>query len=169
MQANALSRSLRRIRSAPAEHVAPLVVAAHLQPAAVFLKQFKEVVGLHEHVGEFEEGEAVVRRHARLVAFGGEHLVDGEHGADVAHKLDEIQAAQPVSVVGDDGLAVRKIEEAAHLLLDMRDVVVDGFDGHHLAHVGLAGGVADHRRAAAHQGNGAMAERCMCAIAMIGM
>ena len=49
--------------------------------------------------------------------------------------------------------------------LILRDVVVDGFDGHHLAHVGLAGGVADHRRAAAHQGDGAMARAlhvCHC-------
>ena len=38
----------------------------------------------------------------------------------------------------------------------MRNVAVDGLHGHHLAHVGLAGRIADHRRAAAHQRDGAV-------------
>ena len=139
-----------------AEHVAPLVIAAHFQPAAVAVEQLQEVVGLHEHVGEFEERQTVVGRHARLVAVSGQHLVDGEHRADVAHELDEVQVAQPVRVVDDNRLVVGEIKETAHLLLDALDVVVNRLDGHHLAHVGLAGRVADHCRAAAHQRNRAM-------------
>ena len=50
----------------------------------------------------------------------------------------------------------RIIKETAHLLLDALDVMVNRLDGHHFAHVGLAGRVADHRRAAAHQRNRAM-------------
>ena len=137
-----------------AEHVAPLVVAAHLQPAAVALEQLQEVVGLHQHVRELQERQAVVRRHARLIAFGRQHLVDGEKRADVAHEVDEVQVTQPVAVVDDDGLVLREVEEPAHLLPDARDVAVDRFHGHHLAHVRLAGRVANHGGTAAHQGDG---------------
>ena len=136
-----------------AQHVAPLVVAAHLQTAAVVLEQLEEVVGLHEHVGELEEGKSVFGCHACFIAVGSQHFVDGEHGADVAHELDEVQVAQPVAVVDDNRLALGKIEEAAHLLFNLRNVVVDGFNGHHLAHIGLSGRVANHRGAAAHQRN----------------
>ena len=54
-------------------------------------------------------------------------------------------------------LALGEIEEAAHLLLDAAQRCWSMvLHGHHLAHVGLAGGVADHRRAAAHQRDGAV-------------
>ena len=37
------------------DDVAPLIRAAHLQPAAVALVQLDEIVGLQNHVVEFEE------------------------------------------------------------------------------------------------------------------
>jgi hypothetical protein len=42
------------------DDVAPLVGAAHLQPAAVALVQLHEVVGLQDHVVEFEEGQRLL-------------------------------------------------------------------------------------------------------------
>ena len=137
------------------EDVAPLVVAAHLHAAAIAAEQLQEVVALHEHVVELQERQALF--HALLVALGGEHAVDGEVDADLAQEVDVVEAAQPVRVVDDQGLAVRKVEEAAHLLLDAVHVVVDDLGGEHLAKVALAGGVADQARAAAHQGDGAVA------------
>ena len=136
-----------------AKHVAPLVVAAHLQTAAKALIQLQKVIALHEHVGELQEGQAVLGLHARLVAVGGEHLVDREGGANVAHEVDKVEVTQPVAIVDDNRLVLAKVEETTHLLLDLRNIIVDGLDGHHLTHVGLAGRIADHRGAAAHQGD----------------
>ena len=131
------------------EHVRPLVVAAGLQRAAVAPEQLKEVIGLHNHVVELEEGQSPL--HALLVALGGEHAVDGEQRADLAQKVDVVEVAQPVGVVGDEGgvlAAGIEIEELRHLLFDAGDVVIDSLHGHHPAQVALAGGVADHARAA---------------------
>jgi hypothetical protein len=38
------------------DDVAPLIGAAHLQHAAVTLVQLDEIIGLQDHVVEFEEG-----------------------------------------------------------------------------------------------------------------
>ena len=73
------------------------------------MEQLEEVVALHQHIGKFQKAQAVIGRHAGLVAFGGEHLVYREQGADVAHELNEVEIAQPVAVIGNDGLAVRKV------------------------------------------------------------
>ena len=140
-----------------AEHVAPLVVSAHFEAAAVAMEQLQEVVALHQHVGELQEAEAVLGRHTGLVAVRGEHLVDGELGADIAHKLDEVQVAQPVAVIDDDGVSFAEIQETGHLLFDALHVAVNGFRGQHFPHVRLAGGIADHGGSAAHQGNRLMA------------
>ena len=43
-----------------AQHVAPLVVAAELHIAAIMLEQVVEVVGLHDHVVEFQEGQTLL-------------------------------------------------------------------------------------------------------------
>ena len=42
------------------DDVAPLVGAAHLQAAAVALGELDEVVGLQDHVVEFEEGQRLL-------------------------------------------------------------------------------------------------------------
>ena len=56
-----------------AQHVGPLVVAAELHVAAVVLEQVVEVVGLHDHIVELQEGQALF--HALLIALGPEHVV----------------------------------------------------------------------------------------------
>ena len=72
-----------------AEHVAPLVVAAELQIAAVFLVERVEIVALHNHVVKLEEGEALF--HALLVAFRAQHVVDREARAHFAQQLDVVE------------------------------------------------------------------------------
>ena len=47
-------------------HIAPLIVAAKLHIAAVVLEHVVEVVALHDHVVELEEGQALL--HALLIA-----------------------------------------------------------------------------------------------------
>ena len=72
-----------------AEHIAPLVVAAELHIAAVVLEEVIEVVGLHDHVVELKEAQALF--HTLLVALGAEHIVDAEARAHLAQQLDVIE------------------------------------------------------------------------------
>ena len=65
LQLRRLSPQISRLEDAPAEicahhDVAPLVGAAHLDDAVVALVQFHEIVGLQDHVVEFEEREWLV-------------------------------------------------------------------------------------------------------------
>ena len=138
-----------------AQHIAPLVIAAELHVAAVMLEHVVEVVALHDHVVELEEGQALL--HALLIALGAQHVVDGEAGAHVAQQFDVVQIQQPVGVVQHQSLAVGEVDELLHLLLEAGGVVGDVLLGQHLAHIGAAGGVADHGGAAADEGDGLVA------------
>ena len=138
-----------------AQHVAPLVVAAELHVAAVMLEQVVEVVGLHGHVVELQEAQALL--HPLLEAFGPQHVVHGEAGADVPDEVHVVQVQEPVSVVHHLGLALAEVDEPGHLLFEAVAVVLDGLLRHHGAHVGTAGGIADHGGAAADEGDGLVA------------
>ena len=138
-----------------AQHVSPLVVAAELHIAAVLLEQHVEVVALHDHVVELQEGQTALP--ALLVALEGQHLVYAEACADFSQHVDVVEVHQPVCVVDHDSLALGKIYESAHLLLEAVDIMLNGFRSQHLSHIGLAGGVADHSGAAAQQGDGLVA------------
>ena len=137
------------------DDVAPLVVAAHLQPAAVPAVQHEVVVGLQELVVELDERQAGLEPH--LVGLEGQHPVDGEVPADVAQELDVVQGRQPFRVVEQEGLALGEIEEPRHLPTEGLRVGRDGLDGQDLPHLGLARRVADPGRAAAHERDGPMA------------
>ena len=138
-----------------AQHVAPLVIASELHIAAVVLEQVVEIVGLHGHVVELQEAQALL--HPLLEALCPEHIVHGEAGTDVPDEVDIVQVQQPVSIVHHLGLALTELNEPLHLLFEAGTVVVDGLLGHHAAHIGPARGVTDHGRAAANQGNGLIA------------
>ena len=119
------------------EDVAPLVVAAHFQYAAVFLVQHKEIVALHQHVAHFKECKAAL--HALLVAFCGKHPVNAEQGTYVAHELKEVERMQPAGVVFYyGGVFAFKVEHVRHLLLEAGSVVLYLFGGHHAAHICFA-------------------------------
>ena len=71
-----------------AEHIRPLIVAAELHIAALVLEEVVEVIGLHYHIVELEEGKSLL--HALLVTLGAEHIIDGEACADLAQKLNVV-------------------------------------------------------------------------------
>ena len=77
------------------DDIAPLVGAAHLQIAAVAARQFDVVVGLADHVVEFEEGHRLLAVEPQLDRIEGQHAVDREMPADIAQELDvaELRAA----------------------------------------------------------------------------
>ena len=65
-----------------AEHIAPLVVAAKLHIAAVFLIESVKVVALHYHIVEFKEAQALL--HALLIALRAQHIVNREARTDLS-------------------------------------------------------------------------------------
>ena len=119
------------------------------------LEQVVEVVGLHDHVVELQEAQALL--HALLVALGPEHVVHREAGAHFPQQLHIVEVHQPVGIVDHHGLALAELNEPLHLLFEAIAVVLDGLGGHHGAHVAAAGGVAHHAGAAADEGDGAVA------------
>ena len=140
-----------------AQHVGPLIVAAELHVAVVGLEEVVEIVGLHDHVVELQEAEALL--HALLVALRPEHVVHGETGPHVPQQVYVVQVQQPVGVVDHLGLALAELDEPLHLALEAGGVVVDVLPGEHFPHIGAAGGVADHGGAAADQGDGGVPRR----------
>ena len=72
---------------------------------------------------------------------------------DVAQEIDVVELGEPIGVVGHDGvaLAVAEADEMGERLADAGLVGLDLGDRQQLAALVLAGRVADHRRAAAHQ------------------
>ena len=137
------------------QHICPLVISAKLHITAVILEQAVEVVGLHNHVVEFQECESPL--HSLLIAFKGQHLVDGEACAHVPEHVHIVEIQQPVCIVYRQRLALGKINEPGHLLLEAFDIVFNGFPGHHLPHIGLAGRISDHAGAASQQNDGLVA------------
>jgi len=137
------------------QHVPPLVVAAHLQRAAVVLKKVEEVVSLEKHVVELNKIQPLLQ--PDFIAFRRQHPVDAEMASDVAQKFDVVDLREPIGVVEQQGSAVGKIDVPRKLLPDGQGVLVDLLAGQHLAHFRLAAGVADEARAAADQRDGAMA------------
>ena len=94
-----------------AEDIAPLVVTAHFELATVIPVEAEKIVALHEHIAEFEEGQAALI--ALLIAFRAEHLVYGEMDCDIAHEVHEIEIAEPVGVIDEDSTVLSlKIYEA---------------------------------------------------------
>ena len=137
------------------QDVPPLVVAAHLQGAAVLPVERQIVVGLEELVVELDEGQSLFQ--AQPIGLGGQHAVDAEMPADIAEEFDVFQGQEPVGVVDRDGPGAVEVEVAGELDEDGLALGPDGRLLEHLAHLGLAAGVADHGRPAADDGDGPVA------------
>ena len=135
-----------------AQHVAPLIVAAELHVAAVFLEQHIEVVALHNHVVELQEAQSLF--HTLLVALCSQHVVYGKACAYLAKQLYIIQLQQPVCIVYHQGLVIAEINKFAHLYLEAVTVVLNHLRSHHLTHIGTSGRISDHSCSAANQGDG---------------
>jgi hypothetical protein len=135
------------------DDVAPLVGAAHLQFAVEAAAQLEEVVGLQDQVVEFEKGQRLIAVEPQLDAVLRQHAVDREMPADIAQQRDVAQFVEPVGVIDHDRVAgpVAELQELGEDPLDPRHVAGDLIVGQQLARFVLARGVADTRRAAAHQ------------------
>ena len=131
------------------QHISPLIVTAELHITAVILEKSVEIVGLHYHVVELKESQSSF--HSLLVALECEHLVYREASTNVTKNVDVVKVHEPVSVVYHKSLAVREINETAHLLFKASNVVLDSFLCEHLSHVRLARRVAYHACSAAQQ------------------
>ena len=135
------------------DDVGPLVVTAHLQGAVVSLVQFVEVVTLHDHVVEFQEGQTSFFFHSCFEAVCSQHSVYREVYAYITQEFDVVQVSQPVAVVYDDrtAFAFIEVDETGQLVFDAGYVVVDCFNCHHFTHVSFTGRVTDHSCTAAYQ------------------
>ena len=132
-----------------------MVIAAEFEFAPVFFVQHEEIVCLHEHIVEFEEGEPPFV--ARLEALRRKHLIDGEMHADLAQKVDVVEVQKPIGVVDHDrAVFAFEVDELRHLFAETLAVIVHRFARHHKAHVRPSGRIADHARAAADQHDGLM-------------
>ena len=135
------------------DDVAPLVGAAHLQAAADAPRQFDEVVGLADHVVELDEAHLLLALEPQPHRIHRQHAVDREMPADVAQHLDPVELGQPFGIVEHDrvagagAVAQHLGEHAADLAL----LASISSTRAHRARFVLAGGVADHGGAAAHQ------------------
>src|SRR3546814_18007148 len=61
---------------------------------------FDEVVGLQDHVVEFEEAERLLALQPQLHGVEAEHAVDREMPAVVAQEVDILQLVEPVGLIG---------------------------------------------------------------------
>ena len=137
------------------DDVAPLVGAAELKRAIVAPRQFDEIVGLEDHVVEFQEGERLFPVQPQFHAVEGQHPVDREMAAVLAQEIDIGEAVEPVGIVRHHGIG-RSVAEGEELLehaADARHVRRDLRLAQQLPGRILAGGIADPGRAAAHQDN----------------
>ena len=151
-------REQLRVEHAPAEldavdDVAPLIGAAHLQHAAVSPVELDEVVGLEDHVVEFQERQLLLAVEPQLDRFEAEHAVDRKMPAHLAQEIDVIERVEPVGIVGHDGVAraAAELQELVEHRADAAQVSGDHRLVEQFAAFVLAGGIADPRGAAAHQ------------------
>src|SRR5208282_1241175 len=96
------------------DYIAPLVVTAHLQPAAVLSGQIIEIVCLEQHIVELNEIQAGFE--ADFIAFGGKHPVHAKVPAYIAQELNVAKVNKPVGIVQEQRLAVPEIQKSRKLL-----------------------------------------------------
>ena len=116
------------------------------------LEHVVEVVALHDHVVEFQEGEPLL--HTLLVALGAQHVIDTEAGANFAQQLYIVQVQEPVGVIQHHSLAIAEFDKTLHLTFEAFCIVRNVFLCEHFAHIRTAGRIADHGGATANQGDG---------------
>ena len=137
------------------DDISPLVGAAHLQHASLAPRQFEEVIGLQDHVVEFEEGERLLAVESQLHRIETQHAVDGEMHTIVAQEIDVVEMIQPVGIVDHPRIrgAIAEIEKTPEHLADAGEIGADLLDGEKLPRFVLERRVADFGGAATHQGD----------------
>ena len=89
----------------PRQDIAPLIIATHLQGAALGFKQVQEVIALQNHVVKFKKRQALFQ--PLLEAFRRQHAVDAKVRPDLAQQVQVIERSKPIVVVDHDGLRRR--------------------------------------------------------------
>ena len=115
-------------------------------------EQMPEVIALHNHIVEFEEGHAFFQTF--FEAFSSKHTVYGEVNANFTEQLDIVQIHQPVSIIYHNCLIFGEIDETAHLLFETSNVMSDEFRSQHFTHIVFTTGVAYHTGTATQQADG---------------
>ena len=117
--------------------------------------QLDEIVGLQNHVVEFEERQLLVALEAHAHAVEGQHAVDREMAPDIAEELDVVELRQPLGVVDHQRIAaaIAEADEARERAPDAVLVPFDLIEGEQAPALVAAGRIADAGRAAAHQGD----------------
>ena len=144
---------MRRPRSMPLTMLPHWSEPPICRRQSIALVQHDEIIGLQDHVVEFDKAHLLVALEPELDRIHRQHAVDREMPADVAQHLDPVQFGQPFGIVGHDrvGLPSPKRRKLANtclmpsLLRSMSSIEQD------LARLVLAGGIADPGGAAAHQ------------------
>ena len=115
-------------------------------------RQLQKVIGLEDHIVEFQEGERLFAVQPELHAVERQHAVDREMRPDIAQQFDIAELAQPFVIVDHHGIG-RPVAERQELLEygpDRGDVGVDLIVRQHLPAFVLARRIADLGGAAAH-------------------
>ena len=95
--------------------------------------KLQEIIGLHNHVIEFQEGKALF--HAVLVALSCQHTINSEVGTHLTKQINIVQLAEPITVIYHQCLAITKVNKACHLLLELIAVILNILIGEHFAHI----------------------------------
>ena len=137
------------------DDIAPLIRSAHLQPAGVAARQFKEIIGLEDHIVEFEEGQRLFPVQPQLHRIKGEHPVDRKVLANIAQERNIFQRIKPIGIVDHHRVrgAIAKGQKAFKHCPDAGDIGVDVIIGQQFPAFILARGIADLGGAAAHHHN----------------
>ncbi len=129
-----------------------------MQLAAIALVELDEIIGLHDGIVEFQEGQRLVAVQPQLDAVHGQHAVDRKVPADIAQEGNVIQLVQPLGIVHQDGVvgAVAEFQQMADTAQDALLVGLDLLRRQDQPRFVLAGGIAGLGGAAAHQQDGAV-------------
>src|SRR5699024_11402404 len=135
------------------EQVAPLVVAAGLQGAAVAAVQLQEVHALQDLVAELGEADALVTGQAPGHGVLGEHGAQAEVFADLTQHVDCGEVFGPVEVVHQQGRVLPvEVEELGNLGVQPARPVGHDLLGVQVTFPGHTR-VTDHAGRTAHQGD----------------
>ena len=134
------------------QHIAPLVIPAKLHIAAIVLEHKVKVIGLHNHIVEFQERKALF--HTLLIALGPQHIVDAKAGPYLAQQLNVVQLHKPIGIIQHNRLIRTKFDETLHLAFKALGIVGNVLSGKHLAHIRTPRRIADHGSTAADKSNG---------------
>ena len=130
-----------------------------MQRAIIASVQFEEIIGLQNHVVEFQKAQRLLALEAQFHAVETHHAIDRKMAAIVAQKLDVIELGKPVVIIDHNGIrgAIAESEEALESGADSLLILVDFFLRQQLPAFVFARGVADFRGAAANDHDGSVA------------